>query len=101
MAEKKRRYDPKNPYGLQRVARPEAEVPQQVKSTPWVQPAPFAEGDMLKKSPALKPLFYTIPDIVRAEAVNRSDRAASGWMVVVEDVTGKRHELDSGYFKKN
>ena len=95
MAEK-RRYDPRNPYGLQR-AREVVKPPK--KEAPKPAPAPFAAGEQVVCN--LRPmLFYTLHVPVKITAVRATDVCVSGWMVSVKDIDGNVRDLDSRHFSR-
>ena len=96
MAEK-RRYDPRNPYGLQRAR--EVVKPPKKKEERKAPPAPFAAGEQVVCN--LRPmLFYTLPVPVKVAAVRATDVCVSGWMVSVKDIDGNVRDLDSGHFSR-
>jgi hypothetical protein len=71
------------------------------KEEPWKPsiPQPFEAGEELRCH--FLPLFYTIPEPVKAEKVEAFKRCMSGWMVTVLDTEGKERQLDSKYFSKH
>lgn len=62
-------------------------------------PQPFEVGDELRCH--FLPLFYTIPEPVKAVRVEATKRCMSGWMITVLDAEGKERELDSSKFSKH